>query len=76
MAKVVLTTHDLDTIRSAEDPAVAANMILDQMTRCFKKQVIKEGILVDYRKHDFFMKKSMKRREKSKAARKFQKSKI
>jgi ribosomal protein S21 len=75
LAKVVLTAHDLDTIRSAEKPAEMANIVLDQMIRRFKKQVINEGILVDYRKHDFFMKKSMKRKEKSKAARKFQKIK-
>ena len=68
MAKVVLTAHDLDEIRTAEDPRIKAGEMLDSMLRRFKKQVENEGIIEECRRRQFFLKKSLKRREKSKRA--------
>ena len=42
---------------------------LDELLRRFKKQVNNSYILQDYKKHDFFLKKSLRRKEKSKLAR-------
>ena len=42
---------------------------VDSMLRRFKKQVKKEGILQECRKREFFLKKSLARKEKSKRAR-------
>ena len=68
MAKVILTAHDMEEIRNAEDPHASSNMFLDQMIRRFKKQVENEGIIEECRRREFFLKKSLKRREKSKRA--------
>ena len=43
-------------------------MHLDAMLRRFKKQVEAQGILEDCKKHEFFLKKSLRRKEKSKKA--------
>lgn len=42
---------------------------VDSMLRRFKTQVKKEGILQECRKREFFLKKSLARKEKSKRAR-------
>ena len=42
---------------------------VDSMLRRFKKQVKKEGILQKKKKREFFLKKSLARKEKSKRAR-------
>ena len=39
---------------------------IDQMLKRFKKQVERDGIIQDVRKHDYFLSKSLKRKEKSK----------
>ena len=43
---------------------------LDSALRRFKKEVIKAGILIDLRKHEYYVSPSQKRRLKSEAARK------
>ena len=45
------------------------NESVDDLLRRFKRQVNNENIIEEYRKHDFFLKKSLKRKEKSKRAR-------
>ncbi len=47
----------------------------DSLIRRFKTAVKKADILAEYRKHDFFLKKSLKRKLKSENARKKMKSK-
>ena len=42
---------------------------IDSLLRRFKKQVKEEGILQECRKREFFLKKSLARKEKSKRAR-------
>ncbi len=42
---------------------------LDSAMRRFKRQVNKAGTIADYRKHDFFLKKGLKRKLKSENAR-------
>jgi small subunit ribosomal protein S21 len=37
----------------------------DDLIRRFKKACLKAGIIKDYKKHDFFVKKSIKRKLKS-----------
>lgn len=68
MARVQLNAHDFEEIRKSEKPELAINMFLDTMIRRFKKQVENEGILEECRKREFFLKKSLKRKEKSKRA--------
>ena len=68
MAKVILTAHDMEVIRTSEDPKIVAGEYLDQMLRRFKKQVENEGILDECRRRQYFLKKSLKRKEKSKRA--------
>ncbi len=41
---------------------------LDGAMRRFKRQVNKAGTIADYRKHDYFLKKGLKRALKSKEA--------
>ena len=41
---------------------------LDSLLRRFKKQVKRDNIIEDCKKHQFFLKKSLKRKEKSKRA--------
>lgn len=68
MAKVYLNAHDFEEIRKSEKPEQSINMFLDQMIRRFKKQVENEGILEECRRREYFLKKSLKRKEKSKRA--------
>ena len=68
MAKVILTAHDLEAIRNSENPEQVSNEFLDSMLRRFKKQVESEGIIEECRRREFFLKKSLKRKEKSKRA--------
>ena len=42
---------------------------LDELLRRFKTQVKKSYIIEDCKKHNFFLKKSLRRKEKSKLAR-------
>lgn len=49
------------TLREEED--------LDSLLKRFKTQVKKQGIIEDCKKHDYFVCKSIKRKEKSKRAR-------
>lgn len=42
---------------------------LDDAMKRFKRQVNKASIIADYRKHDFFLKKGLKRKIKSENAR-------
>lgn len=42
---------------------------LETALRKFKKQVIKEELIYECRRREFFLKKSLKRKEKSKHAR-------
>jgi small subunit ribosomal protein S21 len=44
---------------------VKDNESLDDAMRRFKRQVNKAGTIADYRKHDFFLKKGLKRKVKS-----------
>ena len=39
---------------------------IDQMLKRFKKEVERDGIIQDVRKHEYFLSKSLKRKEKSK----------
>ncbi len=64
MAKVVLSSHDLQEAYEAKSP----NLHLDDLLRRFKKQVENEDIIGECRRREFFLKKSLKRREKSKRA--------
>ena len=68
MARVALNQHDFEEIRNQEKPEEAVNMFLDGMIRRFKKQVENEDIINECRRREFFLKKSIKRREKSKRA--------
>ena len=68
LAKVSLTAHDFEEIRNQENPQASVNMFLDSMLRRFKKQVENEDILYECKKREFFLKKSIRRREKSKRA--------
>lgn len=45
------------------------NETLDEGLRKFKRSVNKAGILPDYRKHEFFLKKGLRRKLKSEMAR-------
>lgn len=45
------------------------NEDLESLIRRFRKQVMKEETIYECRKHDFFLKKALKRKEKSKHAR-------
>jgi ribosomal protein S21 len=41
---------------------------VDSMLRRFKKQVMNQEIFLDFRKHEFFIKKNKRMKEKSKLA--------
>lgn len=45
------------------------NETFDDALKRFKRQVNKSGVLTDYKKHDAFYKKSLKRKMKSEQAR-------
>lgn len=65
MARVQLRPDELEMLRTnTENP----NAYLDSMLRRFKKQVQAEGILEECKRREFFLKKSIKRKEKSKRA--------
>lgn len=64
MAKVVLNQHDLLECMAQGNP----NLHLENMLRRFKKQVINEEILEECKRRQFFLKKSLKRKEKAKRA--------
>lgn len=63
MAKVYLTKDELEMER--EKPGSS----LDSLIRRFRKQVKRDEILEECMRREFFLKKSLKRREKSKRAR-------
>ena len=48
---------------------VKDNESVDSARKRFKRQVNKAGTIADYRKHDFFLKKGLKRKLKSENAR-------
>lgn len=48
---------------------VRENEQLDEALRRFKRQVNKSGVLLEARKREFYLKKGLKRKEKSKMAR-------
>lgn len=48
---------------------VTTNETVDSMLRRFKKLIMNEDILYEFRKRQYFMSKSSKRKEKSKRAR-------
>ena len=50
-------------------PNIDEKESIDSMLRRFKRQVKQEGILQECRKREFFLKKSLARKEKSKRAR-------
>ncbi len=64
MAKVQLNAHELQECLAQGNP----NYHLDNMLRRFKKQVIADEIIEECKRREFFLKKSIKRREKSKRA--------
>ena len=64
MAKVTLRPDELELCRETNNP----NAGLDAMLRRFKKQVQQEAILEECRRREAFLKKSLKRKEKSKRA--------
>ncbi len=47
---------------------VRDNETLDDAMKRFKRQVNKANVIADYRKHDFFLKKGLKRKLKSEEA--------
>ena len=52
-----------------------ADETFDSLLARFKSSVKKSNILADVRKHEFFLKKSLKRKKKSEEARKLRKKK-
>ena len=64
MARVELSSHDLQECMAKGNP----NLHLDDMMRKFKKQVINDEIIDECKRREFFLKKSIKRREKAKRA--------
>lgn len=46
------------------------NETFESLLRRFKKYVVKNNIIQDYRKHEYFMKPSVRRKLKSEIARK------
>lgn len=64
MAKVTLRVDELELCNSTNN----VNAGLDSMLRRFKKQVQQEQILDECKRREFFLKKAIKRREKSKRA--------
>ena len=66
LAKVELNKEELELLTNA--PVENKNMYLDYLLRRFKKKVQLEGILDECKRREFFLKKSLKRKEKSKRA--------
>lgn len=66
MAKVELNKSEKEMIMSTPD--ADKNMYLESMLKRFKKQVANQEIMEDCKKHEFFLKKSLRRKEKSRLA--------
>lgn len=64
MAKVTLRIDELELCKETGN----VNAGLDSMLRRFKKQVLQELVLEECKKREFFLKKSLKRKEKSRRA--------
>lgn len=64
MARVTLRPDELTLCQETNN----VNAGLDSMLRRFKKQVQNECILEECKRREFFLKKSLKRKEKSKRA--------
>ena len=64
MAKVTLRPDELELCKEMNN----VNAGLDSMLRRFKKQVQAEGILEECKIREYFLKKSLARKEKSKRA--------
>ena len=64
MAKVMLRPDELELCTTTNN----VNAGLDSMLRRFKKQVQADGIIEECRRREYFLKKSLKRKEKSKRA--------
>lgn len=64
MARVSLRPDELELCKDTNN----VNAGLDSMLRRFKKQVQSEMILEECKRREFFLKKSLKRKEKSKRA--------
>ena len=68
-SKIVREVMQMAKVKMIVDPNTSEKESVDSMLRRFKKQVKKEGILQECRKREFFLKKSLARKEKSKRAR-------
>lgn len=64
LAKVTLRPEELELCIKMNNP----NASLDTLLRRFKKQVQQDGTLDECKRREFFLKKSLKRKEKSKRA--------
>jgi ribosomal protein S21 len=67
MAKVVRNKIEAELVATGKTEDQMES--IDSMLRRFKKQVINQEILLDVRKHEFFIKKNKRLKEKSKLAR-------
>ena len=68
-SKIVREVMQMAKVKMIVDPNTSEKESVDSMLRRFKKQVKKEGILQECRRREFFLKKSLARKEKSKRAR-------
>lgn len=57
------------------DQATGEKESLESLIRRFKKLVLKENLMLELRKHEYYKSKSVKRREKSETARRLAESK-
>ena len=64
MARVTLRPDEVELCRATGN----VNAGLDSMLRRFKKQVLQEQIIEESKRRDFFLKKALKRKEKSRRA--------
>ena len=64
VARVILRQDELDLCKDTNN----VNAGLDSMLKRFKKQVQSDGILEECKRREYFLKKSLKRKEKSKRA--------
>lgn len=66
MVKVTLRQEELEELKhNRENP----NLYLDSLLRRFKKACSDSKVIEECRKREYFLKKSLKRKEKSKRAR-------
>lgn len=65
MVRVTPTKMELDEAAKTGNPSC----YLDAMLKRFKRRVNEAEIIRDLRKHEFFMPKSLRRKEKAKLAR-------